>query len=92
VVAQQNRVDEGKGNVVGRDLGNSAGFGVFSLNGAYRVSEHLKLSAGVDNLFDKDYAEHLNLAGNAGFGYPAEPVAIDEPGRTLWTKVELSFD
>lgn len=91
VVAQQNRVDEGKGNVVGRDLGKSAGFGVFSLNGAYRVSEQVKLSAGVDNLFDKDYAEHLNLAGNAGFGYPADPVAIDEPGRTLWTKVEFDF-
>ena len=91
VVAQQNRVDEGKGNVVGRDLGKSAGFGVFSLNGAYRVSEQVKLSAGVDNLFDKDYAEHLNLAGNAGFGYPADPLAIDEPGRTLWTKVEFDF-
>ena len=91
VVAAQNRVDEGKGNVVGQDFGSSAGFGVFSLNGAYRVSDNLKLSAGVDNLFDKDYAEHLNLAGDAGFGYPADPVAIDEPGRTLWAKVDLDF-
>nr|WP_225592481.1 TonB-dependent copper receptor [Pseudomonas sp. PDM15] len=91
VVAAQNRVDEGRGNVVGQDFGSSAGFGVFSLNGAYRVSANLKLSAGVDNLFGKDYAEHLNLAGDAGFGYPAEPVAIDEPGRTLWAKVDLDF-
>ncbi|WP_068829041.1 TonB-dependent copper receptor [Pseudomonas sp. BMS12] len=91
VVAEQGRVAEGKGNVVGQDLGNSAGFAVFSLNGAYRVNEHLKLSAGVDNLFDKDYAEHLNLAGDAGFGYPADPVAIDEPGRTLWSKVDIAF-
>jgi iron complex outermembrane receptor protein len=91
VVAAQNRVDEGRGNVVGQDFGSSAGFGVFSLNGAYRVSANLKLSAGVDNLFGKGYAEHLNLAGDAGFGYPAEPVAIDEPGRTLWAKVDLDF-
>ncbi|UUY08890.1 TonB-dependent copper receptor [Pseudomonas sp. J452] len=91
VVAAQNRVDAGKGNVVGQDFGSSAGFGVLSLNGAYRVSDNLKLSTGVDNLFDKDYAEHLNLAGDAGFGYPADPVAIDEPGRTLWTKVDVSF-
>ncbi len=91
LVAAQNRVDEGKGNVVGQDFGNSAGFGVFSLNGAYRVSDNLKLSAGVDNLFDQNYAEHLNLAGDAGFGYPADPVAINEPGRTLWTKVDVSF-
>ena len=91
VVDQQSRVAVGQGNVVGQDFGETAGFGVFSLNGAYRVSDHLKLSAGIDNLFDKDYAEHLNLAGDAGFGYPADPVAIDEPGRTLWTKVDLSF-
>lgn len=92
VVAAQNRIAENYGNVVGKDYEKSAGFGVFSLNGSYRVSKHLKLSAGVDNLFDKAYAEHLNLAGNAGFGYPAsDPQAINEPGRTLWTKVDLSF-
>ncbi len=91
VVDHQSRVAEGKGNVVGQDFGATSGFGVFSLNGAYRVSEHVKLSAGVDNLFDKDYAEHLNLAGDSGFGYPADPVAIDEPGRTLWAKVDFDF-
>ncbi|MGH8438770.1 MAG: TonB-dependent copper receptor [Pseudomonas sp.] len=92
VVAAQNRIAENYGNVVGKDYEKSAGFGVFSLNGSYKVSKRLKLSAGVDNLFDKAYAEHLNLAGNAGFGYPAsDPQAINEPGRTLWTKVDLSF-
>lgn len=91
VVDKQSRVAEGKGNVVGQDFAETGGFAVFSLNSAYRVSEHVKLSAGVDNLFDKDYAEHLNLAGDAGFGYPADPVAIDEPGRTLWAKVDFDF-
>ncbi|MCP1481126.1 iron complex outermembrane receptor protein [Pseudomonas chlororaphis] len=92
VVAAQNRIDENKGNVVGKDFGKSGGFGVFSLNGAYRINKNLKVSTGVDNLFGKAYAEHLNLAGNAGFGYPAnDPQAINEPGRTLWTKVDLSF-
>ncbi|NWD09180.1 TonB-dependent copper receptor [Pseudomonas gingeri] len=92
VVAAQNRIDQDKGNVVGKDFSKSAGFSVFSLNGAYRVNQHLKLSAGVDNLFNKAYAEHLNLAGNAGFGYPAnDPRAINEPGRTFWSKVDMSF-
>ena len=91
VVAEQNRVDEGAGNVVGQDIGKSAGFGVFSLNGAYRLSEQLKLSVGVDNLFDKAYAEHLNLAGNSAFGYPADAIAINEPGRSLWAKVDFDF-
>ena len=71
VVAAQNRIDQNKGNVVGKDFDKTPGFGVFSLNGAYRINQHWKVSTGVDNLFGKAYAEHLNLAGNAGFGYPA---------------------
>ncbi|MBJ9974749.1 TonB-dependent copper receptor [Pseudomonas sp. S75] len=92
VVAAQHRIAENQGNVVGKDYEKSGGFGVFSLNGAYKVNGNLKLSAGVDNLFDKPYAEHLNLAGNAGFGYPApDPQPVSEPGRTFWTKVDFSF-
>ncbi|WP_263146403.1 TonB-dependent copper receptor [Pseudomonas sp. RIT-PI-AD] len=92
LVAAQHRVAEGQGNVVGQDFAGSAGFGVFALNGSYRLTRNLRLSAGVDNLLDKAYAEHLNLAGDAGFGYPAEVAqAIAEPGRTLWTKVDFSF-
>ena len=92
VVAAQHRIDANKGNVVGKDYAQSSGFGVFSLNGAYRINQHWKVSSGVDNLFGKAYAEHLNLAGNAGFGYPAnDPQALNEPGRTLWTKGDMSF-
>ncbi|CAI8760083.1 hypothetical protein EMIT0P265_190018 [Pseudomonas zeae] len=92
VVAAQNRVDREKGNVVGRDYAASSGFGVFSVNGAYRINQHWKISSGIDNLFGKAYAEHLNLAGNAGFGYPANvSQAIKEPGRTLWTQIDMSF-
>ncbi|MCK8658178.1 TonB-dependent copper receptor [Pseudomonas umsongensis] len=92
VVAAQNRIDQNKGNVVGKDFDKTPGFGVFSLNGAYRINPHWTVSSGIDNLFGKAYAEHLNLAGNAGFGYPAnDPQAIKEPGRTLWTKVDMSF-
>jgi iron complex outermembrane receptor protein len=92
VVDSQSRVDINKGNVVGKDLEKSSGFGVFSLNAAYRVSPELKLSAGVDNLFDKTYSEHLNMTGNAGFGFiQDDQQGFNEPGRTLWTKVDFSF-
>ena len=92
VVARQDRIDRNAGTVVGKDYDKSAGFGVFSLNGAYRLNKNLKVSAGVDNLLDKNYSEHLNMAGNAGYGYPAsDPTPINEPGRTLWTKIDVSF-
>ncbi len=90
VAAAQRRYALNQGNVVGRDLGPSAGFGVFSLHADYRVNQRLKLSLGIDNLFDKTYAEHLNLAGNAGFGYPGG-VRINEPGRTLWLRADVKF-
>lgn len=90
LVAAQNRVAEDQGNVVGKDFGESAGFGVLSANLAYRVSEHLSLSAGVDNLLDKAYSEHLNLAGASGFGYPAD-TRIAEPGRTGWLRADVHF-
>ena len=87
--AAQNRVTPGQGNVTSRDIGPSAGFAVFSLNAGVRISEHLQLSAGIDNLFDRAYAEHLNLAGSADFGWPADPVRINEPGRNLWLKLDF---
>ena len=77
--------------MVGRDLGPSAGFAVFSLNGGYRFSEYAQLTAGIDNLFDRAYSEHLNLGGNSAFGYPADPVRINEPGRTTWVKLNLRY-
>lgn len=92
LVARQDRIALGEGNVVGRDLGPAAAFGVLSFNGGYRFSPRWQLSAGIDNVFNRTYAEHLNLAGNAAFGYPAEQtVGIHEPGRMLWTKLQFAF-
>ena len=86
----QHRVAAGEGNIVGQDLGPSAGFGVFSLNGSYRLGKHLTLSAGVDNLFDATYAEHLNAAPEGLAGY-VDTVRVNEPGRTAWVKAQLSL-
>ncbi|MBK1615307.1 TonB-dependent copper receptor [Rubrivivax gelatinosus] len=90
-VAAQQRVAANQGNVVGRDLGSSAGFVTLALNGGYRFDERTQLTAGVDNLFDRTYSEHLNLAGSADFGYPADPVRIHETGRNVWVKLNFSY-
>jgi iron complex outermembrane receptor protein len=90
LVAPQHRYALNQGNVVGKDMGASSGFGVLSLNASYRVNTQWKLLMGVDNLFDKAYAEHLNLAGNAGFGFPGG-TRINEPGRTWWVRADMKF-
>ncbi len=91
LVAAQDRVSPTQGNVVGRDLGPSPGTAVVSLNGGYRISRRLRLNAGIDNLFDRYYTEHLNAGGNSAFGYPADPVRIAEPGRTAWLKLDFEY-
>jgi len=90
LVSAQTRIAENEGNVVGKDFSISSGFSVFSANTSYTLNSNVKLSAGVDNIFDKTYSEHLNLAGNSAFGYSAD-TSVNEPGRTFWAKLNIDF-
>jgi len=91
VVAAQDRYAVNQGNIVGQDLGPTAGFGVLSLNGAWRPSSAILVSAGIDNLLDKLYAEHLSRGGAMVSGFE-QTTRVNEPGRTLWLKVAGRFD
>ncbi len=93
LVAQQDRVAEGQGNIVGQDLGETAGFGVVSFNGAWQPSDQFRLSFGIDNVLDKQYAEHI---AKSGAGNDALPInqrtrQVNEPGRSGWIKLGYEF-
>ncbi len=88
-VARQNRVAPGQGNIVGTDIGTSPGFSVLSLHAGWRPQAGLKLIAGLDNLGNELYAEHISKAGALVMGYP-QTQRVMEPGRTWWIK--LSWD
>jgi iron complex outermembrane receptor protein len=90
LVHAQRRVAVGEGGIVGQDLGPSGGFGVFSLNAAWRIDQYVSFSAGVDNLFNKVYAEALNAAPVAIASY-ANSVRVNEPGRTFWGKLDVKW-
>lgn len=90
LVAAQKRYAIDQGSVVGKDFGPSAGFGTLSLNAAYVLNKRLRLAVGIDNVFNKTYGEHLNLAGNAGFGYAAH-TSFNNPGRTFWATASVQF-
>jgi iron complex outermembrane receptor protein len=90
LVAAQDRFATNQGTIIGQDLGRTGGFAVFSLNAGLRVAPHAQLTAGVDNLFDKTYAEHLSRNGVAVTGYPVT-TRINEPGRTVWVKLTVNF-
>lgn len=90
-VAEQDRVAPDQGNVVGQDLGATGGFTVLSANAAWRAAERLTVSAGVDNLLDRSYAEHLSRAGAMVGGFE-QTRRVNEPGRTLWLRVSAALE
>jgi len=87
-VADQDRVDVGSGSIFGTDIGETEGFTIVSLNAGYRWSRGVTIAAGVDNVFDETYAEHLGR-GSADLG--ATTARVNEPGRTLWLKLSADF-
>lgn len=91
-VGRQDRVHLNYGNVVGQDLGASGGFGTLALNGSYRLNKTTTLVAGVDNVFDRTYAEHISRAGAAVNGYAPATTRVNEPGRFFWVKASFRLD
>lgn len=93
LVASQDRVAINEGNIVGQDIGDSSGFAVFSINGGWRPMKKMKqalITAGIDNLFDTTYAEHLSRSGSTVSGYE-QTTRVNEPGRTFWVKGNIAF-
>ena len=90
-VGAQHRYALNQGNIVGQDLGASDAFSVFSLNAAWKPSARIQLTVGVDNLLDREYAEHLSRGGSMVAGFPAPSTRVNEPGRALWFKADLKW-
>ncbi|MCF1427210.1 MAG: TonB-dependent copper receptor [Shewanella sp.] len=92
VVDSQDRVAKGQGNISGQDLGESAGFGTLAFNAGWKHGEHMRLTMGVENLFDRTYAEHISRSG-AGNDVPGSvpTFQVNEPGRNAWVKLEYLF-
>lgn len=89
-VAAQDSFALNQGNIAGQDVGASSGFTVFSLNGGWRTKKSLQLTAGVDNLFNKTYAEHISRAGAMVSGF-TQTTRVNEMGRNLWIKGNFEF-
>ena len=89
-VAAQDRVAVDQGNIVGQDLGRTPGFGVFALHASWRVSTWARLTGGIDNVFDRTYAEHISRAGSMVTGF-VQTRRVNELGRFVWVKFDVSL-
>jgi len=82
MVAHQTNVAETLSEVA------APGFAVFALRSFYQPNENLRLTAAVENLFDKYYAEPGSLAIIGPYGMP---VFMPEPGITLNLGIDARF-
>jgi len=93
-VAGQHRTQAGWGSIIGQDIGETGGFAVFSLNGGWRVNDAVTFTGGIDNIFDKTYAEHISKTGawsGADLAAYNDNVRVNEPGRTFWMRGSVKF-
>ena len=63
---------------------STPGFALFNLGLSYKYNDHISVSGGVNNLFDKAYYEHLN---RKMLGMPTK---LYEPGRVFY--INLFFN
>lgn len=86
---RQSRADDDPATGSGLDARETPGHAVFDIFGVIATGRLGQLRFGIDNLFDKTYADHLNRANQDPFN--PDPVQVNEPGRTAWASWRAEF-
>jgi len=89
LVAAQDRIAVNQGTIVGQDFRATEGFAVLSANAGWRLTSALQLTAGVDNLLNETYAEHISRQGASIPGFAVQTGQVREPGRTAWLRLSV---
>lgn len=87
LVSKQTEVDDNAMTGSGLDFGPTSGFALLNLYGSMKLGKQGNLRFGVDNVMDKTYAEHLNKPN----AFDPLPIQVNEPGRSVWTRVSIKF-
>ena len=78
-----------QGTIVGQDFSETNGFSVTSVNAGWRPNAVVSFTAGVDNLFNETYAEHISRQSAPIPGFAVQTTQVREPGRTAWVRLNL---
>jgi len=85
--SRQNRVDDNPLTGSGRDVRKTPGYGTTGIYLTYSPLKDLKVRAGISNLFDKLYANHLNRSN----AFDPEEIQVNEPGRSFYLSARWNF-
>lgn len=90
---RQKHIDYGTGGVDGFDQGPTPGHATVSLDASWQIQRGLTFSAGIDNLFNRQYSEHLSAGAAPGTPRSlVEPLSrLNEPGRAFWLRVSYRY-
>ncbi|MFO7715277.1 TonB-dependent receptor domain-containing protein [Desulfosarcina sp.] len=69
----------------------TAGFATFHLRGGITLHRVIKIEMGVENLFDKEYNEHLTREAFFTQGDLVQGGEVPAPGRTLYASLRFDF-
>lgn len=86
-VAGQHRLDANAATGSGFDADNRGGFGLFDVYAGVQFLDSVGLRVGVDNVFDKTYAEH----NPANATDDPNPVSVNGPGRSVYARAIATF-
>ncbi|MGV6817489.1 MAG: TonB-dependent copper receptor [Thiotrichales bacterium] len=81
--ADQDRIDE----LSKQEVGKTGGYAVLDLYSNLRFSSTLSARFGIDNTFDRTYAQHISRANLMD----TEALRVNEPGRTLWMRINAKI-
>ncbi len=86
--AKQTRIDNDINTGSGLDIEETSGFSILNIFSGININKQMSLQLGINNLFDKTYAYHVNPANIVYFNPEAIQV-VNEPGRIFWLNLEI---
>lgn len=85
----QHRVEADVTRDSGLDAQQTPGWATLDVYGSFTGTEHMTFAAGINNVFDRSYAYHVNRANSDPFSPDA--VLVNEPGREFWVRLSAAF-
>lgn len=85
--ARQTRVDDDPLNGSGLDTNETPGWAVLDLYARMKLDSNWSLDLGIDNVFDRTYAQHMNRAN----AFDPVQVQVNEPGLSAWLRLSMSI-
>jgi len=69
----------------------TSGYGLLNINASWHATSKLKLSAGVDNVFNREYQEHLGGYNRAANPDLSKGERLSAYGTNMFIRAEFSF-